>query len=106
MLRRNFLVLASAVGTISPPAKAEPKIHQVEIKSFAFVPSTIEIALGDTVRWTNLDYVPHTATADDKSWDTGLLKNGATGEFAPKMAGTIKYHCHYHPAMKATIVVV
>lgn len=105
MLRRSFLVLAPAAGILSPPAKAEPKTVQVEIKSFAFVPASVEIALGDTVRWTNRDFAPHTATADDRAWDTGQLKAEASGEFRPTKAGTIKYHCQYHPVMKATIVV-
>jgi len=48
-------------------------VHDIEIKEFAFNPSILEVRPGDQIRWTNRDISPHTATAEDGSWDTGEL---------------------------------
>ena len=77
----------------------------VEIKNFAFGPKTLTVKKGTTIVWTNQDSVGHTATADDGSFDTGLLAKGKSGSVTFDQAGTYTYHCTPHPYMKATIVV-
>jgi plastocyanin len=79
--------------------------HQVEIQSFAFTPDRIEITLGETVEWTNHDFAPHTATADDGSWATVEIGYGKTGVFKPTAVGTYAVHCRFHPVMTGVIVV-
>ncbi len=49
---------------------------KVDIADFKFGPETIEVATGTKVTWTNSDTAPHTATADDSSFDTGDLDKG------------------------------
>jgi plastocyanin len=77
----------------------------VEIKGFAFNPATITVPVGTTVTWTNQDAAPHTATADDKSFDTGRLDQGQSGSVTFDMPGTYTYTCTFHPNMKGTVVV-
>ena len=79
--------------------------HAVAISGFAFSPKTITVTVGDTVTWTNSDPTAHTATADDGSFDTGTLGNGATGSATFATAGTFAYHCSIHRQMTATLVV-
>jgi plastocyanin len=81
-------------------------IHEVEIKGFAFVPDTIEVAEGDGIRWTNRDLAPHTATAVDDTWDTGPIAEGesVTLEVVKGMTGS--YHCQFHPHMAATVTIL
>ena len=108
MLDRRQFVLALAVGVYAPPLRAQtpaPRTHWIEIQDFAFVPERIEIRTGDIVVWTNRDFVPHTATADNDGWDTGLLKNEATGRLVATRPGMFAYHCAFHPHMKGVIVV-
>src|SRR3712207_9522603 len=45
--------------------------HAVAIQNFSFSPGTVTVNVGDTVTWTNNDEAPHTATADDDSWEIG-----------------------------------
>lgn len=55
-------------------AQASPTLdHRVEISGFEFSPSELTVSVGDTITWINRDIAPHTATADDDSWDTGTL---------------------------------
>lgn len=77
----------------------------VTIQNFAFSPATLTVKVGDKVTWTNKDSAPHSATADDGSFDTGVLQNGQSGNVTFNKAGTYTYHCSIHPMMKATIVV-
>jgi plastocyanin len=77
----------------------------VTIKDFAFEPTSITIAPGSTVTWTNQDTVGHTATADDGAFDSRTMGSGATFSETFSSPGTYQYHCTIHPAMKATIVV-
>ena len=77
----------------------------VAIRDFAFSPRTIEIRVGDTVRWTNRDSVEHTATARNGSFDTGLLSDGASSSVRFTTAGTYRYVCTPHPDMTGTVVV-
>lgn len=79
--------------------------NSVSIKGYAFTPPTITVKAGEFVTWTNNDTVAHTATADDDSWDTGMIEPGETGTIRFEEAGTYTYHCTPHPQMKGTIIV-
>ena len=48
----------------------------IEIADFKFDPETMTVEAGTEVTWTNSDDAPHTATADDSSFDTGDLDKG------------------------------
>ena len=103
MFRHAFLVLAVAVGAFAPPLHAETVA--VAITGFAFVPATVNAAVGDTIEWTNLDFAPHTASKPGGAWTTGPIKNGGVGRFVVTEPGVFGYICQYHPAMKGQIVV-
>lgn len=70
----------------------------------AFKPSRLDVAVGDTVVWTNQDVVPHSATAKG-TWDTGTLSQGQSGSYVAKAAGEFEYVCTLHPGMKGALVV-
>src|SRR5215217_7441712 len=50
----------------------------VEIRNIAFIPAQLNIAPGTTVTFVNRDDVPHTATSDNKLFDSGELAPGAS----------------------------
>ena len=77
----------------------------VSIKYMAFSAGTLTITAGTTVTWTNNDATTHTVTADDASFDSGDIAPG--GKFSHKFtdAGTVGYHCTFHPMMKASVKV-
>jgi plastocyanin len=90
--------------------KAGPQVHAaaatgVTIKNFKFAPASISVNVGDTITWSNQDEAPHTATANDGSFDTGNLNKGQSGSHTFAKAGTFAYICSVHPSMKGTVVV-
>jgi plastocyanin len=78
----------------------------IKMQNIAFDPKDVTVKVGQKVTWTNDDSTDHNVTADSgadfKSKDFG---NGATFDFTPDKAGTIKYECTLHPGMTATITV-
>lgn len=98
------LVLA-LVSISALPMAVQAADHQVEIENFTFGPSTMTVAVGDTVTWTNIDSAPHTVTAEDGSFDSGNLDEGQTFSFTFAAAGTYAYICDFHSDMTATVVV-
>ncbi len=98
-----WAALAFAAGATPTRAGAA---NQVEISGFAYAPAELTITAGDTVTWTNLDAVEHTATAIDGSWDTGLLAQADSASVTFTVPGTYDYLCTPHPSMTGRIIVV
>jgi plastocyanin len=79
----------------------------VSMIDYAYEPSSIEIALGGSVTFVNDGPdEPHTATADDGSFDTGEVAVGGSSTVAFDRAGTFSYLCTLHPNMKGSVTVL
>ncbi|AEQ50976.1 plastocyanin/azurin family copper-binding protein [Pelagibacterium halotolerans] len=91
---------ALALALTAPVFAAD---HAVDIQGMAFSVPVLEVAVGDTVTFTNLDGAPHTATATDGSFDTGRLTQGQSATITITEAGTFDYFCVVHPSMTASI---
>jgi plastocyanin len=77
----------------------------VTIQNFSFNSGELHISAGTTVTWTNLDNTTHTVTADDGSFTSGNIGAGQKYTHNFPTAGTIHYHCSFHPMMTGAIVV-
>jgi plastocyanin len=100
---------ADTAGAETPAAADEAPAAvevAVDIRDFAYNPASVEIAVGDSVTWTNQDTVPHTATASDAAvLQSGTIAPGASFSQVFEAPGEIEYHCEFHPNMVGTIVV-
>lgn len=74
----------------------------VHMAGLRFSPSSLVVAKGSTVYFSNDDVAPHTVTARDGSVNSGTLKPG-TGTFQLKVAGRLDYICTIHPSMTGKI---
>jgi plastocyanin len=64
---------------IGPAAHAATDdIAHVRAIDNVFDPPILRIQQGETVEWTMDGNAPHTVTADDGSWDSGILAPGTT----------------------------
>jgi plastocyanin len=79
---------------------------KVEIANFAYDPDPVTIEEGGKVIWINRDSAPHTATAEDGSFDTGTLEEGKLKSETFKEPGTYAYVCSIHPQMHGAVEVV
>jgi len=100
---------AGAAAAAAPGHVAEGPVTGTPFKSamqaMQFSNQSIEIAVGTTIEWKNEDPVPHTVTADDGSFDSGMIDGGQVWRYTFTKAGTYPFHCTPHPFMKGTIVV-
>ena len=112
-LRNSALIVVAALlatacsanfNPVTEQANDSAKTHAVIIKKFKFIPEVLEVKPGDKIIWVNKDIVPHTATALDKSWDTGRIASSARKEMIVTKAQSLSYYCVYHPIMKAELV--
>jgi plastocyanin len=110
----------NGVLTVEPGAD-EPRTTRVQAvdpgftgDKLRFDPDELTVAAGTTLLVANVGGKPHSLTADDGSFDTGIIDPGAEGgRFAGKnasvtlnQAGTFKFHCEIHPAAMKGVVTV
>lgn len=84
-------------------AQSQPAA-QVILKNFQYQPAQLNVKPGDTVAFRNEDIYDHTVTADDGSFNSGLIPGGKTWTLKITKPGTIAYHCIPHPNMKAQLI--
>jgi plastocyanin/uncharacterized membrane protein len=95
----------SAISLGAQSAQATGAQHIVIIKQMHFDPQQLTVKPGDTVLWKNEDIFAHTATADNGSFDSGLINPGSSWQTVIQRKGTIGYHCGPHPNMRAELIV-
>lgn len=93
-------------GSAPAPSGNAARSEKVEIVDFTYDPDPVTIEEGGKVIWQNEDSAPHTATADNGSFDTGMLEEGKRGSETFKEPGTYSYICSIHPDMTGTVEVV
>ncbi|HEU4656257.1 MAG TPA: plastocyanin/azurin family copper-binding protein [Capillimicrobium sp.] len=95
---------ATTGGAAAPKGKGETVT--VDMVSIQFDPKTVEVEVGDTVRWVNQDTVDHDAvsTSGDE-FASDQFGKGGTFEYTTEQPGTIEYECTLHPGMVGTIEV-
>ena len=99
-------------GTPPPAARPTPQPTpppvaggELELRDFAFVPSSIRVSPGTRVTWVNTGAAPHTVTDRAGSFDSGILVRGARFSRTFATPGTYRLLCSIHPDMHATLTV-
>jgi plastocyanin len=112
-MRRSALIAAvvATMAVFAVPAHAA----DVTVTNFAFAPSTVNVAPGETVTWKFAGPdVNHSATSDPgqaESWDSdpgNSSPSHTVGDTFPHtftQEGTYSYFCKVHPFMRARVVV-
>ena len=116
--RRAFTEMVAGLGVAAAtPALAAGKTVEVTMKNnpkAIFQPATVNIAVGDTVNWTNPGIITHSVTCDPAQaavkenvalpagvapFDSGSMEQDATFSHTFTVKGTYKYICKMHEAM-------
>jgi plastocyanin len=75
--RASSLVALSVVALLMlVPAAGAQNAWSVSIGDNFFAPADAAVGAGDTITWTNEGAEPHTVTAFDGSFDSGILMPG------------------------------
>jgi plastocyanin len=76
------------------------------MKNIQFVPKSVTVKPGQTIKWENLDTVDHDVKADSGAdFASDTFGKGGTYEYTADQAGKIEYECTLHPGMVGTIEV-
>lgn len=96
------LALSGFVLAMTAPA-ASAATHSVSIRNLQYNPASINVAVGDSVTWSNDDSVIHSVTGGPLN--SPDLDPGENYSFTFTSAGTFDYRCKFHPDMTGTVVV-
>jgi hypothetical protein len=78
----------------------------VVINRFCFAPAVVHVTPGQTVTWTNAEWVEHTVTGVARSFgDYESLAKDRSVSHRFDQAGTFPYFCAFHPGMVGAVVV-
>jgi plastocyanin len=117
MHRRTFSAMLAGLGLSSLPAWAQAKtvdVSMAQSPKMRFVPESVTIKAGDTVKWTNPHNISHTVTFDPSKtgakenavlpagvepFDSGPVEEEGTFSHTFTVKGTYKYVCVYHEGM-------
>jgi plastocyanin len=94
-------VPADAAGTAVAMVEGNAK----DANTWKFEPANITVKAGTPVAWTNKGKQPHSASANDGSFDSGAMKGGATWEHKFDRPGEFAYVCTFHPQMTGVVKV-
>ncbi len=106
---RTLIAVGTLAASLALPGAAfatQIPALTIHIKNFMFVPTSATIHVGDRVTFVDDDAEAHTATSDEKSFDSQGLDSGATFRYVFTKPSTIHYFCELHPYMKATLTVL
>lgn len=91
---------AEATTSATPAARV-----RVSIDNFSYSPAELTITVGTNVTWLNHDDVPHTVTANDKTFNSGALDTDDTYSRVFDKPGEYAYFCGLHPHMTGRVIV-
>lgn len=107
---RYLAIAVVVIGLGLPTTVAAQDTPTVSVQDNLFNPSLVQTSSAATITWTNADAVPHTITADDGSFDSGIISSGGTFTTTFAESGTYAYYCQIHggpggQGMAGTIVI-
>ena len=88
-----FLVLVTLAACGGSSSVSGPAVSAIDN---AFSPRELHIKPGQTVTWVNNGQSPHTVTADDKSFDSGIFASGVQYTHTFTRPGRYPYYCTLH----------
>jgi plastocyanin len=113
MMRKWILAVAALFAVVGPGTGAvwmdsqpsQAADTKITVDDNQYAPADTTVPVGSTVTWQNTSQNPHSAKAQDGSFDTGYIMPGAEGKATMSKAGSFTYFCEPHPYKTAKITV-
>ena len=103
-LLRALVGAAVTAGVLVSSGSAAPAA-EVTMPGKFYSPGQLDVLVGTTVTWRNIDRSTHTVTEDDDAFDSGYLGPGQTFSRPFDKSGTYRFHCSIHRFMRGSISV-
>ena len=104
-LRLPLLAASGAALLLMPlPATAAARTYTVVIDKMKYGPLPSGLHKGDAIVWVNRDFLRHTVTAADHSFNVDLPA-GSKGKTVLTKSGNIAFVCRFHPGMRGVLQV-
>ena len=105
--QKSTTVTAGQTATVNWTLEAESggTVTAVSMQNTAFSPANVTIAVGGTVRWTNMDPIAHNVRGDNNAFSSANLQQNGTFSFTFNSAGSFPYQCTLHTGMNGTVTV-
>ena len=97
------IALVAGLGLSACRPATSSRVHEVTIDTTSYSPQTLEVAVGDTIVWTNRDLLVHTVTTPDKGLDSRDIAAGESWRFEVSTPLDLDYLCTYHPTMRGSL---
>jgi plastocyanin len=102
---RRLVVLLASFTALAAAAPAQSATINVRITKTGFVPGSVRINFGDTVKWTNVDSSNHQVVANNGLFASPILTPSHSYSYTFKTAGRFPYHDAIHPSLKGVVTV-
>jgi len=106
--RAAAVLTVGGAALLSVPWSAAAGSETVQMRDFAFSMPALQVAVGDTVTWTNEDKALHDATTTQApvKFASPYLKTGESWSYTFTAPGVYSYVCSLHPKMVASITAI
>jgi plastocyanin/glucose/arabinose dehydrogenase len=105
-------VTAFSCGVLFTAAEAEAATVEVKVQNNQFVPQTVNVKVGDTVRWvwegSGHSVTSGSSCAPNGQWNSDIRSSGASFQQTFSTVGQFPYFCapHCSAGMTGTVIVV
>lgn len=100
-----MLILALVLGSAAMSSCKKDNTKEITIDHDMFMPASLTVDVGTTVRWENQDNDAHTVTSDAAVFDSDTMQTGQTFSYQFNTVGSFPYHCELHSGMQGTVTV-
>lgn len=98
-LARPALLGVAMLMITAPLVALGASTKTVEVLDASYSPKTFSVQAGTKIVFKNTSGFPHTATADDGSFNTGMIPVGKSKSVTLKKSGSFAFHCQFHGAV-------
>lgn len=107
-MRRLVLCTAAALALVVPGATqsaVDITTKAVRITATGFTPTSVSLAAGNAVKWTNRDTKNHQVVANNGAFASPIIAPGRSYTRVFNTSGTYRYHDGLHPSLTGRVVV-